>query len=131
LVNPAGERVPVQFVDGKLIIGTEELADSQFDTTTSIVDEETGSRINFINALLKRENANVLKFPNVPSIFVWSDPLDLGIDFPGEQKVIGSALTVIPLKITKTAPGAKFMIPSILTSFYPSNQITGTGGSTT
>ena len=131
LVNPAGERVPVQFVDGKLIIGTEELADSQFDTTTSIVDEETGSRINFINALLKRENANVLKFPNVPSIFVWSDPLDLGIDFPGEQKVIGSALTVIPLKITKTAPGEKFMIPSILTSFYPSNQITGTGGSTT
>ncbi len=129
LVNPSGERVAVQFIDGRLIVGSEELADSQFDTTTSIVDEETGNRINFINALLKRENAEVLKYPQVPSIFVWSDPLDLGIEFPGEQKVIGSALTVLPLQIQKAAPGEKFLVPSILTSFRPSNDIRGLGAS--
>lgn len=129
LVSPSGERVSVQFVDGNLIIGSQELADSQFDTTSSLVDEETGNRINFINALLKRENADVMKYPRVPSIFVWSDPLDLGIEFPGEQKVIGSALTVFPLKIGKTAPGQKFFVPSIMTSFYPSNAINGIGAS--
>tara|TARA_B100000945_G_scaffold227081_1_gene183745 strand:+ start:1151 stop:3829 length:2679 start_codon:yes stop_codon:yes gene_type:complete len=129
LVSPTGERVSVQFVDGNLIIGSQDLADSQFDTTSSLVDEETGNRINFINALLKRQNADVMKYPQVPSIFVWSDPLDLGIEFPGEQKVIGSALTVCPLKILKTPPGQKFVVPSIMTSFYPSNAINGLGAS--
>ena len=129
LVSPTGERVAVQFVDGNLIVGSQELADSQFDTTTSIVNEETESRINFINALLKRQNADVRKYPQVPSLFVWSDPLDLGIEFPGEQKIIGSALTVLPLKISKTSPGQKFFVPSILTSLYPSNAINGIGAS--
>ena len=78
---------------------------------------------------MKRENAEVLKYPQVPSIFVWSDPLDLGIEFPGEQKVIGSALTVLPLQIQKAAPGEKFLVPSILTSFRPSNDIRGLGAS--
>ena len=129
LVSPTGERVSVMFVDGNLVIGSEELSDSQFDTTSTLVDEETGNRINFINALLKRENADVMKYPSVPSLFVWSDPLDLGIDFPGDQKVIGSALTVMPVRIGKTAPGQKFVVPSIMTSFYPSNAINGIGAS--
>ncbi len=129
LVSPSGERVPVQFVDGNLIIGSQELADSQFDTSSSLVDEETGNRIDFINALLKREHADVVRYPRVPSIFVWSDPLELGIEFPGEQKVIGSALTVLPLQISRTTPGQRFQIPSILTSFHPSNDIRGLGSS--
>ncbi len=129
LVSPTGERVSVMFEDGNLVIGSEELSDSQFDTTSTLVDEETGNRINFINALLKRENADVMKYPSVPSLFVWSDPLELGIEFPGDQKVIGSALTVMPIRIGKTEPGEKFVVPSIMTSFYPSNAINGIGAS--
>lgn len=53
------------------------------------------------------------RWASSPTLYFWSDPVRLDVQFPTEFRRVGGALFRVPLRIRKTEPGTKVNIPSV------------------
>jgi hypothetical protein len=64
-----------------------------------------------------------------PLLLGWSDPVDLGFQFPPHQQQVGTALWLLPLEIEKPPAGTKVVIPSPFVVFRAVNRVTSENAS--
>jgi hypothetical protein len=64
-----------------------------------------------------------------PVLFGWSDPLDVGFEFPSYTQRVGAALWSVPLSIARPSPGTRVVIPSPFIPFRATNLPNGQGAS--
>jgi hypothetical protein len=71
------------------------------------------------------------KAPQVlrPTLLAWSDPIDMGFQFPRAAERFGAAWWAIPLNIHRPAPGTQVVIPSPFVVFRAGSRADGGGAS--
>ena len=92
----------------------------------SILTDQQRTRQDFFDAVLTSVDGHSLG--QGPSLLVWTNPLDLGVQFANRFDHRGAALVSIPIQLERPTPGAEFRIPS---SFIRTNTFWGEQGRTT
>ncbi len=85
------------------------LANEQF-LAAGLLSDEQGRRRRLMQQLLA--NPQRRDFPEVPHVFVWTEPWDIGFRFGEKQRSLGSALLAVPLKLQRPATGTAVRIAS-------------------
>lgn len=101
--------------DGKLTaLANNVLADDQFLAAGLLSDEQSRRR-----RLLQQLLANPLRrdYPEVPHLFLWTEPWDTGFRFGEQRRSMGSALLAVPLKLQRPAVGTEVRLASPLLPF--------------
>ena len=87
------------------------LADEQF-LVAGLLSDEQGRRRRLLQQLLANPQRH--DFPEVPLLFVWTKPWDIGFRFGENRRSLGSALLAVPLKLQRPATGTEVRIASPL-----------------
>lgn len=95
------------------------LADEQF-LAAGLLSDEQGRRQRLLQQLLA--NPQRRDFPELPHLFLWTDPWDLGFRYGENRRSLGSALLAVPLKLQRPVTGTQVRIAS---PFLPYHGATG------
>ncbi|QDV43664.1 hypothetical protein Enr13x_35210 [Stieleria neptunia] len=109
VIAPVSDRLPPgQFIPGSMLTDQQRTRRDFFDTVLSSADGHS--------------------LGQGPSLLVWTDPLDLGVQFADRFDHSGAALMSIPIQLERPAAGVEFRIPS---SFIRTKAFWGPQGRTT
>lgn len=92
------------------------------------LSDEQRRRQAVIEQMLHREGGQTAEISR-PLLWGWSDPLDLGFEFPRHQQQVGAALWSLPLEIDKPPVGTQVVIPSPFVRFRAFNRLAGENAS--
>jgi hypothetical protein len=116
----------VQVEGGRLLAGPEDLlADGQFVAHTLLSDEQRRRQLVYQEVLESRDGP--YRSPGCPVLFGWTEPLDLGFQFPDGVRTVGSALWAIPVVIAPPQQAQLAVIPSPFVTFRAVKGPTGGG----
>jgi hypothetical protein len=122
LCPPEGRRLAVELrPDGSLRAGNKDiLPEGQFLAGTVLSDRQQ-RRKELYREFLKRPGPGRLK-GNV--LLAWAEPANVPFTFGPETRLAGEAVVVIPLRLERSAPGARVTVPA---PFLPVRQILDQG----
>ena len=90
------------------------LAPRQYIAASVLNDEQR--RRGEILAQVFEVEGRATRYPQVPTVFVWADPLKMPFEFPAEMKQFGSSLMALPVRLLPPEPGERIWIPAPLLS---------------
>jgi hypothetical protein len=101
--------------DGGFTAGTGDvLAPGQFITEAMLSDEQRRRQAVYEQVFSGAGGGDSL---DRPTLFAWARPLDMHLQLPDQLGQVGSALVAVPLKIERTPPGSRVVIPSTWLDF--------------
>ncbi|MGE0374486.1 MAG: hypothetical protein AB7I48_05630 [Planctomycetaceae bacterium] len=74
-----------------------------------LLTDEQSARGGTLAALLESTGD---RFPSGPTLLFWTDPWNLGISFPSEGEVSGSALVALPMSLDRPPAGTAIDVPA-------------------
>jgi hypothetical protein len=88
----------------------------QFDSAT-LLDETAARRQEMYRALFSPSGTGSPLEVKGPTLLFWTPPIDPHVSFGDTQRLVGDALTAIPIVVTPPARGSTFAIPAVLLPF--------------
>ncbi len=116
LVTPTGGVLAAELsADHRFEAGANEvLAANQFVAGNLLSDRQQRRQLVY-RALFARQAEG--DFNARTTLYLWAEPLDLQLLLPPEARKTGAALVAVPLKLDRTPPGTRVVIPSPFISF--------------
>ena len=96
--------------DGNFLSGVDQVLPPGEYLANALLSDEQRRRQQVFRGLL--DPADRIAYPNTPTLFFWSEPLELGLQFPREMRQSHSAVVGVPLLIEQSLPGTQFVVPS-------------------
>lgn len=114
IATEAGQTVGLRFDDrgnpNVFSVRTSDvLPEGEFISGTLLSDEQR-RRQEIYRQLVPGPNSK--PFPTEPTLMTWAPRLDLGFDFPDQERQIGSALVLAPVVLDRPPPKSDVLIPS-------------------
>lgn len=96
--------------DGSFAAPASQILTGEQFIAADLLSDEQNRRSRTLAALFA--NSQKSNFPQVPTLLVWVDPLDLGFRFDEGHRQLGSALVAAPLELERPPAGTEVAIPS-------------------
>jgi hypothetical protein len=103
--------------DGAFQAGSNDrLQPGQFDSNP-LLDETAARRQEMYRTLYSPSAAGSPLKMKGPTLLFWTPPIDVHVSVDDTQRLVGDALTAVPIVMTPPARGSAFAIPSVLLPF--------------
>ncbi|MBA3485010.1 MAG: hypothetical protein H0T51_24705 [Pirellulales bacterium] len=102
--------------EGVFRAGSKERLEHDQFASTQLLNDQTNRRQKILRSLVAAEKGEPSLRLNGPTLLFWTKPLEAPVAF-GLTEQVGDALVVMPISITRPAPGSKVAIPALLLPF--------------
>ncbi len=116
LSTPGGRNLAVQLrPDGTFHSGSEDILPREQYLAGAVLNDRQQQRQNLYREFLKPPRADYLQERNV--LLAWAKPIDPHFHIAPQERFVGSALLVVPLRFERPAAGQRVTIPGPLLNY--------------